>query len=169
VSKLILAFDPGVTGAFAVLTESGGYVHVEDLPIIAMQSLKWVSGALTKRLQIVASGNEVTAIVERVHAMPKNGVIAAFSQGSTLCSILPQLQVLGMRIQLVPPQSWKRQLGLISKVKMSDIERKRAALDMARLLFPSAPLERQKDHGRAEALLIGTWYVKHQLRLQVAA
>jgi hypothetical protein len=29
-------------------------------------------------------------------------------------------------------------------------------------MFPNAPLERQKDHGRAEACLIGAWYLQHR-------
>lgn len=157
--NLLLAIDPGLTGAFAVL-DAGELVAVEDLPVIRDGKLGWIDAdALVSRLLELRAGRDVYAIVERVHAMPKNGCIAAFSQGCTFGSILAALQIARARIEFVPPQTWKRSLGLIGGPKLTDIERKRASLDKARLLYPNAPLDRQMDHGRAEALLIAHWYL----------
>jgi len=50
---------------------------------------------------------------------------------------------------LVTPQIWKKSMGLTAD--------KRTSLKMARELWPNAPLNRQKDNGRAEALLIAEW------------
>ena len=50
---------------------------------------------------------------------------------------------------LVTPQAWKKSLKLTSD--------KQQSLDMARQLWPTAPLDRQKDNGRAEALLLAEW------------
>ena len=44
---------------------------------------------------------------------------------------------------------WKRTMGLDSQ--------KAGSLDKARLLFPTADIERKKDHGRAEALLLAEY------------
>jgi hypothetical protein len=44
---------------------------------------------------------------------------------------------------------WKKALALDSD--------KQKSLDLARKLWPDAPLKRQKDNGRAEALLMAYW------------
>lgn len=149
-SRLTLGIDPGLTGAFALLDEAGACLAVDDLPIIRDGRLGWIDAdALTGRLLELRAGHELHATVERVHAMPRNGTLAAFSQGMTLGSLLAVLQTVRARVELVTPGTWKRALGLSAD--------KSASLDRARLLFPLAPLDRKKDHGRAEALLIAAW------------
>jgi hypothetical protein len=144
---LTLGIDPGITGAFAVLDAAGALVAVEDLPVIRDGKLGWIDAdAFTSRLIEIRAGHELHATVERVHAMPGNGSQAAFSQGATLGSILAALQVVRARIALVTPNTWKKSMGLSSD--------KSASLDKARLLFPTADLDRKKDHNRAESLLI---------------
>jgi crossover junction endodeoxyribonuclease RuvC len=51
---------------------------------------------------------------------------------------------------LVTPQAWKKYHGLIGSEKA-------ASLELARSMFPEASLKRQKDHGRADALLMAVW------------
>jgi crossover junction endodeoxyribonuclease RuvC len=151
-SRVILGIDPGITGAFAMLASDGTLITVDDLPIIRDGRLGWIDAeAFTLRLIEVRAGNELHATVERVHAMPRNGSQAAFSQGATLGSILAALQVIRARIELVTPGSWKKAYGLSSD--------KSASLDRARLMFPSADLDRKKDHNRGEALLIAQYAV----------
>jgi crossover junction endodeoxyribonuclease RuvC len=155
-SHLICGVDPGITGAFAVLSAEGSLIAVDDLPVIRSGKLGWIDAeALTSRLTEIRAGHELRAIVERVHAMPRNGSQAAFSQGATLGSILAALQVLRARIELVTPAAWKRSYGLKSQ--------KAASLDRARLLFPAAELDRKKDHGRAEALLIAKYAIDRRV------
>jgi crossover junction endodeoxyribonuclease RuvC len=145
-TRLTLGIDPG-TGAYAVPDADGSLVAVNDLPIIRSGKLGWIDAeAFTSQLLEIRGGTELRATVERVHAMPRNGSQAAFSQGATLGSVLAALQALRARIELVTPQSWKRSYGLKSD--------KAASLDRARLLFPAADLDRKRDHNRAEALLI---------------
>jgi crossover junction endodeoxyribonuclease RuvC len=147
---LTLGCDPGVTGAFAVLAPDGALLALDDLPVIRDGRLAWIDAdAFVSRLLELRAGNELHAYVERVHAMPRNGSLAAFSQGCTLGSILAALQVLRARIELVTPAVWKRSMGLSSD--------KAASLHKARLSFPNASLVRQKDHNRSEALLIASW------------
>jgi len=81
--------------------------------------------------------------------MPKQGIASAFTFGAGLGSILATVQTLRLPLELVTPATWKRALGLGAE--------KRASLDKARLLFPSAPLDLAKHDGRAEALLIAYW------------
>jgi hypothetical protein len=169
VTKLILACDPGITGAFALFTSAGELLHAADIPIIRDQKTAWVDAdALSSALMQLIQGQPTTAVVERVHAMPKNGCVAAFSQGATLASLLATLQIVRARIEFVNPGVWKRQLGFQPSKGTSDRERKAASLDKARLLYPTAPLDRQKDHNRAEAILLGAWYLQNRVIAKAA-
>ncbi|HKQ14442.1 MAG TPA: hypothetical protein VJT80_13490 [Steroidobacteraceae bacterium] len=146
-SELTIGVDPGQQGALAVLTSSGTVECVADLPVIRDRSLAWIDGAELQSILLAAlRGRTARAIVERVSAMPKQGVASSFAFGVAFGSILSVLQAMHVSIELVTPSTWKRALGLSSD--------KRASLDRARLLFPTADLSRAKDHGRAEALLI---------------
>lgn len=151
---LTLGIDVGVTGAVACLRDDGAFQGVEDLPIMTHGKTRWIDGveflAIVRRLK---QGQECRAFVEKTQATPKIGVTTANSMGLTLGSTLVVLQIAGCAIELVYPQVWKRALNLIDSSK-SDRDKKAASLHRARQLFPSAPLERHLDNGRAEALLI---------------
>ncbi len=147
----IIAIDPGLTGGFAVLTNTGEYVSAEPLPIIRDGALAWVNGEQLRGMIITAKDATPTCcVVERVSAMPKQGVSSSFNFGVGFGSLLGAIQVLGCPLHLVQATLWKRQLGLSRD--------KNASLDKARLLFPDAPLARKKDDGVAEALLIAWWF-----------
>jgi hypothetical protein len=155
---LTLGIDVGITGAIACLRDDGAFLDVEDLPVMTYRTAKWIDG--TELLTIVRrmrQGSPAKAIVERIHAMPAMGALANNSKGMTLGSTLSILQVAGCAIELVEPGTWKRGLGLLAP-KSTDREKKVASLHRARQLFPSAPLSRIADNGRAEALLIAHWH-----------
>jgi hypothetical protein len=151
---LTIAVDVGVTGAVACLRDDGAFHAVEDLPIMTHSKTRWIDAvefaAIVRRMK---QGQECRAFVEKTQATPKIGVTTANSMGLTLGSTLAVMQMTGCSIELVYPQVWKRALGLINSAA-TDREKKLASLQRARQLFPSAPLERQLDNGRAEALLI---------------
>lgn len=156
---IIIGIDPGVSGAMAMI-DGDRVIAVRDLPTVVYGKLKWIDAcellAMLRKLTGARIRPAMRAYVEHTHAMPKMGVIAANSKGLTLGSVLATLQVWGVSVQLVSPQSWKREFGLISP-KSKDREKKLAALSRARLLFPTADLDRHKDHNRADALLIAAF------------
>ena len=147
----ILGIDPGLTGGWALLTDHGAFVGADDLPIIRDNSTAWVDGPeLVAQINACLSDRvHIRAVIERVHSMPAQGISSAFTFGVGFGSVLACLQLLPASIEFVSPAAWKRGLGL-SKDKS-------ASLDRARLLYPQASLKRQKDDGRAEALLIAHW------------
>lgn len=148
--KLTLGIDPGLTGALALLNADHTIELLADLPVIRDRSLAWIDGgALQSMLLNAIGGRQCRAVVERAHAMPRQGVASSFSFGVGLGSILGVLQTLQLPLELITPAVWKRALGLSSD--------KRASLDKARLLFPSADLRLAKHDGRAEALLIASF------------
>jgi crossover junction endodeoxyribonuclease RuvC len=148
---MILGIDPGLTGGWALLTDTGGFIAADDLPIIRDNSTAWVDAPeLVAQINVwFNEGVHIRAVVERVHSMPQQGVSSSFTFGVGFGSVLATLQLLPASVEFVTPSVWKRDLGL-SKDKA-------ASLDKARLLFPQASLKRQKDDGRAEALLIAYW------------
>jgi crossover junction endodeoxyribonuclease RuvC len=99
-------------------------------------------------------GAPITAYIERVHAMPKQGVSSVFTFGMGFGSILSTLQLLPASIRFVTPNVWKKAAGLGRD--------KGESLDRARLMFPTVRLDRKKDHGQAEALLIAHYGLSQQ-------
>src|SRR5665213_1172838 len=134
---ITLGIDPGLQGALALLDAEGLCELVADLPIIRDRSLAWVDGArLQSTLLDALRGRQCRAVVERVSAMPRQGVASSFGFGVGFGAVLGVLQTLHLPLELVTPAAWKRALGLSSD--------KRASLDKARLLFPSADLRLAK-------------------------
>jgi crossover junction endodeoxyribonuclease RuvC len=155
-----IGIDPGLSGAVAVLGPDGTLERLADLPVIRDGRLAWIDGGDLQSLLIDSLyGRPAKAIVERVGAMPRQGIASAFTFGLTFGSILAVLQARHLSVELVTPAVWKRALGLSSD--------KRASLDKARLLYPAADLGLAKHDGRAEALLLAHWAL-NRLR-QVAA
>lgn len=157
---LTLGIDPGITGALALLDPAGQPELVADLPIIRDRSLAWVDGgALQSMLLDAIRGRPCHAVVERVSAMPRQGIASAFTFGVGLGSILATLQTLRLPLELITAAVWKRALGLSSD--------KSASLHKARLLFPTADLNLAKHDGRAEALLLA-YYARSRERRAAA-
>lgn len=148
----ILGIDPGLSGAIATLAQDGTLLALTDLPVIEQERLKWIDGGRFASLLMEIPGPK-RAIVERVSAMPKQGVASSFNFGVGYGSVLGVLQAMHIPIKLVTPAKWKRDIGL---------ERdKKASLYRARLHWPTAELHLEKHHGRAEALLIAEYGRTH--------
>lgn len=166
---LTIGVDVGITGAIAFLNTDGQFVAVHDLPVCVYGKSKWIDPMAllaivreTRDAHGFRGTSPARAFVEQTHAMPKLGTVAANSKGMTFGSTVAALQIAGVSLELVTPQKWKASLGLLLPGS-SDREKKEASLTRARMLFPSADLDRKKDHGRAEALLIAHWAHRHVL------
>lgn len=150
--SLTIGVDPGaISGAYAVLAADGSLLAVDDLPTIADGKLRWVDApALLSRLTEIKAGRPMHAVVERQGARPGQGLSSTFTSATAFGSLLATLQVAGCSIELVTAAVWKAGARLTQD--------KQVSLDRARLLFPGAALDRKRDHGRAEALLLAHWW-----------
>jgi len=167
---IIIGVDCGITGAIAALRDDGAFMGVHDLPIMTAGKAKWIDAVeMLRIIRELRDGHDALAYVERTRAMPGMGGIASNSKGMALGSTLAAIQMAGIGIELVEPSVWKRALGLIAPKDTSDREKKLASLSRARLLFPAAPLERQLDNGRAEALLIASYAQRFRQKTQAVA
>jgi crossover junction endodeoxyribonuclease RuvC len=157
---MIVGLDPGaVSGAYAVLSDSGALIEVDDLPQIASGKLRWIDApVLLSRLIELKAGGPMLAMVERQGARPGQGLSSTFTSATAFGSLLATLQVAGCSIEFVTAAVWKRSYGLSKD--------KHASLHKARLLYPAAELHLAKHHGRAEALLVARYSLN---RLRAAA
>lgn len=147
---LTIGVDPGLSGAIAMLDEHGDVVFVDDLPVVRDNKLAWIDGGELQSLIINwRQGRQCTAMIERVNAMPKQGVSSSFQFGVGFGSILGVLQAMAIPIEFVRPTNWKKAMNLGAD--------KKAALHKARLLYPDVDLRLAKHEGRAEALLIARY------------
>lgn len=159
----VVSVDPGFSGALAVWSDADGTiaplaVHdmptsiesvgkgraARDRPVIDLSAL----GALMRDVQ------PDLVVVERVGTRPGQSAQSVFRFGEAYGAVLGAAAAVGARVVCLRPQEWRPAVGLV------DGSEKRASLELARALFEplSDRLKRQRDDGRAEALLIGHAY-----------
>jgi len=159
--KYTIGCDPGDTGAIALL-EDDKIIDVWDMPLVPKLSGKGQETSPQLLCDTVheiykiavaqwADGEtDVRVVIERVHAMPKQGVASVFTFGKAFGLLIGVMASQGWPITFVTPQKWKKQHGLIGKPKD-------ASRGLVLNMFPdkSELFKRKKDHGRADAVLIG--------------
>jgi crossover junction endodeoxyribonuclease RuvC len=141
----IIAFDPGLGGAGAVLYPAQNAVLAFDMPVVAGD----VDAASLAAL--LAKFKPDMAFVELVAARPGQGVSSMFKFGCGFGILRGVIAACGVPMTLVSPQKWKRSFGLDS-----DKEKSRA---MALRLWPTRAdlFGLKKHHGRAEAALLALY------------
>lgn len=146
---ILIAVDPGVTGAIAVFDSDRRDIQLFDMPSAAAG----IAAVLSEYRDVARDiGLRAVAILERQQAHEKTGRASAVKIGIGQGRLEGVLAAFGFRVELVTPAKWKRAMGLDA-----DKEKSRA---LAQQLFPlnAGDLLRKKDHNRAEALLIGEWW-----------
>jgi crossover junction endodeoxyribonuclease RuvC len=141
-----MGIDPGVSGAVAFYFRNNPHgVSVDDVPVAGGQIDPVALAALIKKFA------PDMAMIELVHAMPKQGVSSCFNFGMAFGSVRGVIGALQIPLHLVTPGKWKKHFLL-----SADKEDARA---LAIRLFPASAFQfsRKKDHGRAEACLIARY------------
>ena len=141
-----VGIDPGFSGAWGMINHMGEYISCGDMH----HTDKHIETRLvwSEMLQAL-DRQDCEVVVESVHSMPGQGVSSSFKFGVAFGGAIALAERFNCPWHLVTPQSWKKSLKLTSD--------KQQSLDMARQLWPTAPLDRKKDNGRAEALLLAEW------------
>lgn len=140
--KTYIGIDPGKSGALALLTEDG------QCTVVPFQE-----SAYTAILK-AASGPSSVCCLEKVGAMPGQGVVSMFNFGHNLGYIEGLLQAFDIPYQLVPPQTWKKEFCVTSD--------KNTSIEVCRKLFPHVCLlptarSRKPSDGMAEAILMAEY------------
>lgn len=158
---MIIGIDPGISGAIAAVTRSGSLQWVRDMPIRSAEkknrNANEIDGIGLARILRVQLADIDEVWIEEVASMPAQGVASVFSLGDSRGCIRGVCEALGLSVQRVHPKTWKKSYGLGSD--------KPASIACAQRLYPGIDvLERKKDHGRAEAILLAR-YGAQQSRL----
>lgn len=138
---IYIGIDPGQKGGYAMIDDDNVYTW------------PWDNEEFIKFAQSIDDPHAVCCL-EKVGAMPKQGLASTFNFGKSAGFIEGVLQTCGISYQLVPPQRWKKEFSLSSD--------KNKSIDVCQRLFPNVSLMRTEkckvpSDGMAEALLMAEY------------
>ena len=150
---ITIGIDPGKNGCLCVLTNNTptffDWPKDDDIRTYFGEIAEYIEGVDIE-----------LAILEKVHAMPKQGVTSMFNFGENLGMWKAFLVIMEIPHLIVPPQQWMK--GLVTKSDGPDT--KSAVKNVVTRMFPKAELHGPKGgykDGRGDALLMA-----HYARLQ---
>jgi crossover junction endodeoxyribonuclease RuvC len=154
----VLGVDPGATGALALLDTGLDALIVADMPSARVRTGKASRRQVSEiwLADLIRAYEPDYAWVERVHALPGQGVTSSFSFGLAYGMVRGVLAAFRVPVTLITPNEWKRHFRLSS-------DKSEARLIAARL-FPdsSQRFTRVSDDGRAEAALLALFGAQQQ-------
>jgi len=142
--KLFMGIDPGASGAISLVDSDGGIIETIRLKETEHDISTFVSG--------YAAGVE-WAVLEKVHAMPRQGVSSTFKFGVSFGFCKGLLVCHRIRFSLVPPGVWQRSMGCLTK---GDKNVTKAA---AQRLWPDVKVV----HATADAMLLSEYARRQHL------
>jgi crossover junction endodeoxyribonuclease RuvC len=158
--ELILGVDPGVTGAFALYDP----ISQKLIATYGMPCFREVKGKSSQYQRVDAEAvgellhtirdHVLFAVIEKVGAMPDQGVVSMFNFGMYTGILHGAMAAAGIKYHEVEPQIWKLLTGTTRDKKSS----MRRATD----LFPefAKVWSHNWAHGHAEAALIALYGVR---------
>ena len=154
----VIGIDPGISGAIAIF-EDGKLDTIHDMPTLKIASGKTMKShisaiGLVRILETSTLVHEsVHIVIEKVGAMPGQGVTSMFNFGRSAGIIEGVVAALQRPYTYVTPAAWTKAVG---RAAGKDASRMRAME-----LFPTRAelFKRAKDDGRADAALIAYWYL----------
>ena len=160
---LIIGIDPGISGAICFF-ENGEIKDVIDMPSMAegKKNKKQINGSqLFNELEIRVKDlqkKNIAVVVERVSAMPGQGVTSMFNFGQSYGVIKGICSAMQLPIYFISPSKWKKYFNLIKTSK--DASRAKVIE-----IFPyiSSKLQKKKDSNKAEAILIASFFNNTQV------
>ena len=155
---LIIGIDPGISGSICFFQE-GKILDVIEMPTMTdgKKNKKQVNGSqiyneILKRIN-KADKDNIRVIIEKVSAMPGQGVTSMFNFGQSFGILKGLCSAMQLSMYFVRPAKWKKYFNLINSEK--DASRTRAIE-----IFPyfSSQLSKKKDSNKADAILIASFY-----------
>jgi len=139
-----LGIDPGASGGIACVYDGGvPFAEARKMPGTPKDILAFLCN-----WDLESS----VAMIEKVHAMPKQGVSSTFKFGQNFGQLQMALAASGVRWEEVTPQKWQKEFGLILP-NLSNTDKKNRHKAAAQQLFPSLKI----THAIADALLIAEY------------
>jgi len=141
--NLFLGVDPGKSGAMALVGPDGEHVSTVKLKETPRDVWDWLEG-FTESISY--------AVIEKVNAMPRQGVSSSFKFGENFGFCQGLLTASGVRFELVRPQRWQRAQACLTKGD------KNVTKNRAQQLWPDVKI----THALADALLIADFARKNR-------
>jgi len=141
---IFIGIDPGANGAMAVIQEDDTY----EFPF------KQISMTLiSSMLEDYSDKRDCFALIEKVHAMPGQGVVSTFNFGYNFGMLEGFLIGSGIPYDRVTPQKWQKNYGLFKLPGETHTDKKNRHKALAQKLFPDLKI----THATADALLIAEY------------
>ena len=150
-----MGIDPGAFGAVAILDKDSRELVIIDMPTLKVKRGPRVVNQVDAHMLANALRSHITpdtsALIEKVHAMPGQGVSSMFSFGRAAGIVEGVLAGLSVPFELIPPATWIK--------SMRTFGGKDGSRQRAQELFPDYAhlFARKKDDGRAEAALLACY------------
>ena len=106
-----IGIDPGVSGGAAMLNHHG---QIHDAVKFKSMTLHDIAETLDDWRDRAEPG-EVVAMIEKVHAMPRQGVTSSFNFGRNFGNLEAYLVALKIPFDYVAPNKWQKALGCQTK------------------------------------------------------
>ena len=137
-----IGVDPGKSGAIVAIRPNSTPIRTLADPL---------------SLSIKTCLTNAFGLIEKVHAMPKQGVTSMFTFGENYGMMQMWLRAsLGReRYDYITPQAWQKYFNLIKKKGETKTQKKNRHKALAQKLFPDIKV----THTNADALLIA-WYCR---------
>tara|TARA_R100001594_G_scaffold146018_1_gene196840 strand:- start:3473 stop:3931 length:459 start_codon:yes stop_codon:yes gene_type:complete len=137
---IFLGIDPG---------KNGGIVFLKDnFKNVAYKCPDTIEGMVSLIKKETKGYRIKIAMIEKVHSMPRDGVVSAFSFGRNFGSWLGVLEALNIKVNMVTPQKWQKYYGKLPKEKKS---KKHKLKSIASNLYPGVKC----TLATSDAILIG--------------
>ncbi len=148
----VLGLDPGLAGGWAVL--DGDDMGGEPMPLAG----EFYDCGTLRALVALGFGTPDLVVIERVGAMPKQGLSSTFKFGRGYGQLIGMCQTLAWPYILVTPQEWK------AKVLAGTAKDKAAAVAFAAARYPGIQLVQPRcrvpHDGVADAVCIAHYGFK---------
>lgn len=109
--RCCIGIDPGLKGGIAALDRAGNPLGVWPMPVAGGEVH---AAGVADRLRVLlchdGGPDQVRVCLEKVGAMPKQGVSSTFRFGVGVGTLLGVCATLGLGVVLVPPPTWKRRI-----------------------------------------------------------
>jgi len=162
VETVYVGIDPGKQGGLAVLVpithprpQPGTYeARATSMPETELEIWQWLK-------QLADSNHRLVAVIEKVHSMPKQGVVSMFTFGRNYGTLRMALTAVGAVWEAVAPEIWQRGLNIPLR-KETTVQRKLKLKEAAQRLFPQLPVWREprslgKQKAVCDALLLAEY------------
>ena len=144
--------DPGKKGGYAFIKENED--GTQNVSVHIWDDCNFVNDLNDLIAWAGRRNGSIVCAVEKVGAMPGQGVTSMFNFGKSAGYIEGVLTALKVPYQLVPPQKWKKTFSLSNDKKQS--------IETCKRLFPNVDLRatqrcRTDSDGKAESLLLAEY------------